>query len=73
MQDNPYQDLKLMQEGMPLGFAWKEYILYCLEKNVELLSRADTEADIFRLQGKHRLYKEMLTLPTSIRRSNENG
>ena len=71
--DNPYKDLVLMKEGAPLGTAWKEFISFCMERNVELLSRAETEQEIFRLQGKHRLYKEMLTLPITIKRNSEHG
>jgi len=62
-----------MKEGAPLGSAWKEFITYCMNKNVELLARADTEQEIFRLQGKHRLYKEMLTLPEMIKRNTDNA
>ena len=73
MEDNIYKDLVLMKEGSPLGSSWKEFIAYCMAKNVELLARAETEQEIFRLQGKHRLYKEMLTLPEMIKRNNTNG
>ena len=62
-----------MQEGTPLANAWKEYLEYCMARNIDLLARATTEIDIFRLQGQHKLYKEMLTLPISIKRNNENG
>ncbi len=73
MEDNVYKDLVLMKEGTPLGSAWKEFVTYSMSRNVELLARAETEQEIFRLQGRHRLYKEMLTLPETIKRNNEHG
>jgi hypothetical protein len=73
MENNLYSGLKLLQEGTPLANAWKEYITYCMNRNMDLLARAETDTEIFRLQGQHKLYKEMMILPTSIKRNNENA
>ena len=68
-QTNVYKELVLLKENSPLGSSWKEFISYCMTKNIELLARAETESEIFRLQGKHQLYREMLTLPETIKRN----